>query len=366
MKRFLIPGCCRIALLMAVILVAPGAGAGSHENRSTDGDRLVLNEDYPERYTVVKGDTLWDISAMFLRDPWLWPEIWNVNPQVENPHLIYPGDVLSLVWVDGKPQIRLERGGMTASAGERWEPSVRVDNMASPVPTIPFENISAFLSRAAVADKDEFNKLPHVAALRNALVAGAGDEVYVRGIEDPQVGDLYRVIRLGDPLRDPETRDKLGYEVVYVGAGTLMKVDGEVSKLMLNDTTRETLEGDRVVRVDTVPPLNFYPRGPANTVDGQIIAVKDGVSRIGQYQMVIINRGLEDGMEEGYVLSIWKLGTEARDRYARTNAEVGSKFTLPDERIGLLMVLKPEAKTSYALVMDAFSEIRVRDRIRNP
>jgi len=370
MKTFLRPSRSTLLALTSTLLLGTSAAiaesplaiaASAQSATATQGTEVVLKQDHPESYTVVKGDTLWDISSMFLRDPWLWPEIWYVNPQVENPHLIYPGDLLTLVWVDGKPQIRMQRG---AGNTEQLSPGVRVNNANSPVPTVPFDRIQAFLSRAAVASKDEYDALPHVAALRNALIAGAGDEVYVRGLEDPQVGELYRVIRLGDKLRDPETSDYLGHEIVYVGAGTIM-IAGETSKLMLNDTTRETVEGDRVVRVETIPPLNYYPRGPEQEVNGQIISVKDGVSRVGQYQMVIINRGIEHGIEEGHVLSIWKLGKDSNDIYVRTQ-RIDKNFTLPDERVGLLMVLKPEEKTSYALVMEAQSEIRVTDRVRNP
>ncbi len=367
MKTFLKPQFNGFGLLAALLLAGSTAIAGTPLSvvataQSGSASEVVLKADHPDRYTVVKGDTLWDISGMFLRDPWLWPEIWSVNPQIENPHLIYPGDVLTLVWVDGKPQLQLSRGAQQASLGEKMSPGVRVSDSAAPVMTIPFDRISAFLSRAGVASKKELEGLPYIAALRNAMVAGAGDEVYVRELEDAAVGESYRVIRMGEKVVDPETGKTLGYEVIYVGEGTIETV-GETSKLLLNDTTREAKEGDRVVRVETLPPANFYPRAPEDNVNGQIVSVKDGVSRIGQYQMVIINRGVNDGMEQGHVLSIWKLGQSSNDRYSRT---MSNKFTLPDERVGLLMVLKPEEKTSYALVMDAYSEIRVNDRVRNP
>jgi len=342
----------------SITVVTAGQAAG--ESRSDSGDRLALNPDHPQRYTVVKGDTLWDISAMFLRDPWLWPEIWYVNPQVENPHLIYPGDVLELVWVDGKPQLRLQRGDGT----EKWTPEARITQQSSPIPTIPFDRIAAFLSRAGVVDKREFDKFPHIVAMRDGMVAGAGDEVYVRKLEAPQEGDSYRVIRLGQELRDPNSNKYLGHEVVYVGEGTIQTA-GEVSNMMLNDTTREAKAGDKVIKYDRKPPLNFYPRGPEQEVNGQILAVKDGVSRIGQYQMVIVNLGLNHGMEEGHVLSVWQKGAVAKDRFAKS-AQDSQKVTLPDENIGLLMILKPEENTSYALIMDATSEIRILDRVKNP
>ena len=352
-------GLLAATLLIGNSVVAASPFKVSAAAQSGTAIEVVLNADHPDSYTVVKGDTLWDISAMFLRDPWLWPEIWDVNPQIENPHLIYPGDVLVLVWVDGKPQIIVQRDGN----GEKILPGVRVNNTDAAITTIPFDRISAFLSRAGVASKEDMQKLPYIAALRNGLIAGAGDEVYVRGLEDPQVGDVYRVIRQGDKVIDPETNDLLGYEIIYIGSGTIAS-NGETAKMMLNDTTREAKEGDRVMKIETVPPLNYYPRSPETETEGQIISVKDGVSRIGQYQMVLINRGLEHGMEPGHVLSIWQRGLEVNDN--KVSGGMNNKFMLPDERIGILMVLKPMEKSSYALVMEAYSEIRVDDLLRNP
>jgi len=374
MKMFLQLRFNGFALLATMLLIgnsaiAAGALTVAASAQSGTPAEVVMNPDHPDRYTVVKGDTLWDISGMFLRDPWLWPEIWSVNPQIENPHLIYPGDILALVWIDGKPQLQLQRGMAgslgPASGDEKMQPGVRVSDSQSAIPTIPFERISAFLSRAGVARKRDMEKLPHIAALRFAMVAGAGNEVYVRGLDNALVGDVYGVIRLGEELIDPENGKSLGYEIVYVGSGTIAaNSGGGVDKLMLNDTTREAKEGDRVLQIDAQPPENFYPRGPDQKVEGQIVAVKDGVSRIGQYQMVIINRGLSSGLEQGNVMSIWKIGEETEDAFASRGMR--DNFTLPDERIGLLMVVKPEENTSYALIMDASSEIRVDDRIRNP
>jgi hypothetical protein len=163
----------------------------------------VLNPRHPETYVVQRGDTLWDIASMFLRDPWVWPEIWQINPQVENPHLIFPGDILSLAFLDdGRPVIQLERGPQTAGAGggfERLSPRVRSEPLEEAIATIPYETIAAFLSRPRVIDKDEIDDLPYVVAHREGLMGSAGRDIYVRGVDQP-VGSVYNVVERGARL----------------------------------------------------------------------------------------------------------------------------------------------------------------------
>lgn len=342
----------RSALFAALLVVATGAGAQS-------GDTIELNPEHPDRYVVVKGDTLWDISAMFLKEPWYWPEIWYVNPQIENPHLIYPGDVLTLVYVDGRPQLRLERG----SGAARLSPTVRTTDSDEAITAIPYSAIAPFLRGGMVMDKDEADSLPYIVALRDHLIAGAGNEVYVSDIDDnTPLGTEFAVLRLDDKLKDPETGEVLGYEVVYLGNAEL-RGTGSPDTLFLTDSDREAMRGDKVRLVDLRLPLTFFPKAPAKAVDGSIISVVDGVALIGQYQMVIINRGAEDGLESGSVLSIWQRGKTVRDPNAKG---FGKKVTLPDNVAGTVMVVKAYEDVSYALVMEAVSEMRVGDRAVNP
>jgi hypothetical protein len=322
-----------------------------------------LRPDAPDRYTVVRGDTLWDISGMFLNDPWYWPEIWQANDQIANPHLIYPGDVLRLVWIDGKPRIVRDSGE------SRLGPQIRVQSLEQAVDTIPFEAIAGFLSRPTVIADDQLDGMPYIVDIKEShLVAGSGFTVYVRGTDAP-AGTRFNIFNIGEVYRDPDTGKRLGHEALYVGTGRLESA-GDVSRLFLTDTVREALRGDRLLLETPAPTANFMPRPPGVLVDGSIISVVDGVQLIGQYQIVVINRGMEDGIEPGQVLSIFQSGRTAIDRWGGKRSLWGlgpkERVTLPDEHAGELMVFKTENELSFALVMSAISEIKVGDSVRNP
>lgn len=318
-----------------------------------------LNPRHPERYVVRKGDTLWDISAMFLRDPWYWPEIWYANPQVRNPHLIFPGDVLTLVYMDGRPRLILERGVVERGDRERLEPAIRAESLDDAIFTIPYDRIAAFLSRPTVLDKDTIDRAPYILTSRRGhLVHGSQTEVYVRGAAfDEQ--DAYSVMHVGEPLRDPDNGRVLGYQGIYVGEGRITR-GGDPATLYLSATSREALNGDKLLPVETDFPLRFVPRAPERDVEGRIIHVLDGVSLVGTYQIVTLNRGARHGLEPGHVLSVWQAGESVRDRFAREQVQ------LPDEYAGHLMIFRSYDELSYGLIMQAANEIRVLDRVRNP
>ena len=326
------------------------------------GGGVALNPAHPDSYVVQKGDTLWDISKLFLKDPWYWPEIWYVNPQVRNPHLIYPGDVLTLVYVDGKPQIRSSR--MAGPSGtERLSPRIREEQLTDAIHTIPYNVIAPFLNRGMVLSRDEIDGLPHIVTLRgDHLIGATGNDVYARGDID-DAGAVYSVVHVGDKLVDPDDGDVLGYEGIYVADGRVRR-GGDPATLELNGSVRETLAGDRLVSQSQPLPLQFQPRAPAKPVEGRIIHVVDGVTQIGQYQVIVLNRGSKHGLEPGHVLSVWQAGAKVTD-----NADsrlFGRKVQLPDELAGTLMVFKTYDRLSYALVMQAEGPIHKLDKVRNP
>jgi hypothetical protein len=341
--------CIAALLVMVTGLVAAQSDGG-----------IELNPAHPESYTVVEGDTLWDISGKFLKEPWYWPEIWYVNPQVKNPHLIFPGDVLKLVYINGEPRIQLIRGGQSGGQN-RLSPRIREEKLDQAITTISFQDIKPFLAGGMIMDKDEIDELPTIIALRDHMVAGAGHEFYVRELpEDAAIGAEYLVLRVDDKLEDPDTGKALGYEILYVGTSEL-RAKGDPNTLFLTKTNREVREGDRVREADLSLPINFFPSAPPVDVEGTIISVVDGVALIGQYQMVILNRGADDGLEAGSVLSVWQAGKEVRE-YGRSFG----KTLLPENYAGHLMVIKAYEDISYALVMEAELEMRVGDKIRNP
>jgi LysM repeat protein len=328
----------------------------------------VVSPTAPTRYTVKRGDTLWDISAMFLRDPWLWPEIWQVNPQVRNPHLIYPGDELMLVYgADGRPSIQLARGG-----GARLDPLLRTTDLDGAIATIPYSAIAAFLERPSVVSKEQALDAPRVIAFRERrLVGGAGSEAYVRGLADRNTQSRYAVVHVGEEIRDPDDGDVLGYQGVYTATAVLV-TPGDPAKTILTDSARETLEGDRLLSSENEVPLNFVPRAPASEVRGQIISVVDSVTLIGQYKVVAINRGRRHGLEPGHVLAIDEAGDIVRDRtQGRVSGVKASRsFTpevaLPDERDGTMLVFRVFDRMSYGLVVAATTPIRIADVVRTP
>jgi hypothetical protein len=346
----------RLACVLLVALASFASGVNAQQ-----GGGVQLNPSHPDTYVVKSGDTLWDISARFLRDPWHWPEIWYVNPQVANPHLIYPGDVLTLVYVDGKPQLRLARG--TVSGAEKLSPRIREESLESAIETLPYGVVAPFLSKGVVLEKKQLEKLPYVVALRDEHLVGAtGNDVYIRG-ESIDPGTTYNLIHPGDKLVDPDDGDVVGYEGVFVAEGKVTR-GGDPSTMQLNASARETLIGDRLLSQNQPLPMHFIPRAPDKQVEGRIIHVVDGVTQIGQYQVVIVNRGARDGLGSGHVLSVWQAGGKLTDT-VKTGV-FNRKVQLPDERAGLLMVFKTYDRISYGLVMKAQSAIHILDKVRNP
>jgi hypothetical protein len=340
------------------------------------GSNIPLTADAPNEYTVKTGDTLWDISKVFLRDPWYWPEIWYVNPQVENPHLIYPGDVLKLVYIDGQPRVTLgDRGGATESGGgKRLSPQVRREPLSAAITAIPYEVIASFMGRPTLLDDEQVKRAPYVVAMRDDHVIGAvGNEVYAKGIGSAAAVARYSIIHVEEKLYDPETRDLLGYSGMYVGSGPVATT-GDPAKLLLTDTTREALQGDKLFPESVDVNVDFVPHAPSSDVEARVIAVRDHTV-MGQYQVIALNRGQRAGLEPGHVLAISQRGGVVRDTYSKgglsatrtgTSRSRGTSVQLPDERVGLAMVFKAFDRMSYALVMETTHEIRQGDLAKNP
>ena len=313
-----------------------------------------LAGDHPDEYVVQVGDTLWDIAATFLNDPWYWPEIWYVNPQIENPHLIYPGDVIGLTYIDGQPRVTTVRAGTV-----RLSPQARVTPLSEAVTSIPYDAVAAFLSTGVILEKDEVKELPYLVATKgDHLIASAGNTIYVRNAKD-QPGSTFNVVHVGDPLIDPDDDRLIGYQGILIGE-TTMRRGGDPATFLLNESKQEAIQGDVLVPAQVDVPLNFFPRAPSTAIDGRIISVVGGVTQIGQYQVVVLNRGSSDGLSVGDVLTVYQQGDEVRDHVR------GEMIKLPDEEAGTIMVFKVYNDIGYGLVMEATTAIHIHDYVRNP
>ncbi|SFF22821.1 LysM domain-containing protein [Fontimonas thermophila] len=315
---------------------------------------VPLREDAPLRYVVKKGDTLWSIAARYLEEPWQWPEIWYVNEQIANPHLIFPGDVLTLVWRDGRPQL------VRTENVEYLAPQIREIPLEQAIPTIPLDVIRDFLRSPRVVSEKQVRDAPYVLGFADPhLIEGAGSEVYVKKLPS---NPLYRydAVRIGQAYIDPETREVLGWEAIPV-ADVEVRAPGSPATALIVRSYRETRAGDRLIEPQAESfEAHFYPRPAPAGLTGRIIAVFDGVSQVGQYQVVTISRGARAGLAPGHVLSVFQTGRDARDPYT------GRRETLPERFAGTVMVFKVEERVSYALVMDAQREIHRYDRVRGP
>jgi LysM repeat protein len=314
-----------------------------------------LADDHPDEYTVQVGDTLWDIAETFLKDPWYWPEIWYINPDIVNPHLIYPGDVLGLIYVEGRQMVAPIR-----ASTYRLSPEARATPLSEAVTSVAYEDIAAFLTVGGVLQKDQVNELPYLLASRgDHLLASAGNVIYVRRNSSDELGQRFSIIKVGDELTDPDTNKVVGYQALVVGAGTLRR-GGDPSTVAITESTMEATPGDLLIPHVNTLPLNFFPKAPSTNVDGRIISVIGGVSQIGQYMVIVLNRGTSHGLVVGDVLTVFQDGPEVVDHVK------GGKVKLPDESAGTVMVFKTFDDISYGLVMEATRAIHKYDYVRNP
>ncbi len=389
------------APVLCVVLFVLQVGSGP---RAALAEEVALNPNRPEVYVVQPGDSLWEIAGRFLRNPWDWHKVWEANPTVANPNLIYPGDTLRLTYSGGRPRVRAEGGKRVV----KLSPRVRVEALEAPVPTIPISVIAPFLSQPYVAQTDDIKRAPYVVGFPDErMTAGVRDSVYVRGIRDPNVTD-FQIVRPGQPYEDPDTGEILGYEAAFL-ANARVERGGDPTKLYLTQSAAEVLVDDRLVPAANEETLsNFYPMPAPPGMRARIIGVLGGVSQIGQYNIVVLNRGARDGIQEGHVLEGFVGGDERRDRVRAgadnwdwrsespltqefwygefrqlgwledkpspdaslpLHADVrrpNSTFVAPFEQASTLMVFRVFDRVSFALVMRTTRAMRVLDTVAAP
>jgi hypothetical protein len=315
---------------------------------------LRLADNAPARHIVVPGDTLWAISARFLKDPWRWPELWRMNrEQVKNPHRIYPGDVLVVERdSDGTPHLRLER--------VHTEPRIYSTRLREEIPSIPPNVINPFLSAPLVIEDGELDQAPRIVATQQDRVfLATGDLAYVEGAAADV--DMWQIYRRGRPLTDPETRATLGFEAFYLGTARQLE-PGSPAIFEIVTFKEEIGRGDRLLPATPPPLLSYVPHKPESAIDGRVISIYGGVNEAGRFSIIALNRGRNDGLEIGHVLSL------QRNRIVSQRDDEGRKerVKVPEERYGLAFVFRVFDRISYALVVQSNGPVTVNDFLRTP
>ncbi|MBS3917100.1 MAG: LysM peptidoglycan-binding domain-containing protein [Sulfuritalea sp.] len=318
-----------------------------------DTKPLQLADNAPDRHIVVPGDTLWDISGKFLKEPYLWPELWRMNKeQVKNPHRIYPGQVLVLDRSGSDPQLRLET--------VKIMPKVHSEQLSLAIPSIPQRDIESFLSRPQVLEVDGLKDAPKIVATQEDRVyLGPGGRIYVSGMKEK--AKLWQVFRPTKPVIDPETKEAIGHEAFYLGTAALV-AEGEPATLDIVTAIQEIGINDRLVPAVRADVVSYAPHVPSKKLQGQIAAIYGGVKETGRHSIVTLNRGKQDGVEPGHVLAVYRNGGE---RPYRDGNEV-TNIKLPPERYGLVFVFRVFDRISYALVMNVSRPVAVTDIVRTP
>ncbi len=329
----------------------------------------------PSSYTVQKGDTLWGIAGRFLKDPWRWPDIWRLNrDQIKNPHLIYPGDVVKLDYVDGQPQLSLMRDGVRVS------PSTRASNFDPDViPSIPPGDIEPYLSKNLVTGPDGLANTAEILQGRNQarMVRGIGDVVYVAGL-DPKVGDYWYIYRPGPPINSFDGNNVLGYESKFIGTARVEKF-GELSTVRIETAQSEVMLGDRLLPAPRSTINNYIPRAPDKAIDARILQVPFTNTETGRGYVVTLDKGRADGLEPGNVLAIYRVVEPIEDPRPDKQQTAILRFLDPtkvftpqnlvspaDERTGLMFVFRTFEYVSYAIVLNTTDAVRPGDYGRTP
>jgi hypothetical protein len=342
----------------AIIALALGCGPAI-------ADELKLQEGAPDRYVVVKGDTLWGISGKFLKDPWKWPQIWNMNKEdIKNPHWIYPGDVIVLDVVDGQPRLRLLANDKNDALRRdvKAGPRVRVTPLENhAAATIPASVIEPFLAQPVVVDEKEFNTAPRIALAQDGrLLVSMGDRFQVVGLTG-NPGDDWQIFHPGKELRDPDTKELLGYEVSYVGEASARDI-GPVSTLQITRVEQEIALGDRLIPKPKHLFMNYVPRMPEGKLEAKVISTYGGLDAAGPYTTIVINRGARDGLALGHVLFSYKA-----PRPVMTEAGKPDKNLMaPAEKTGNVFVYRVFPKLAYGLVLDSTRPVERLDVVRKP
>lgn len=341
-------------------------------------DQIKLNDDAPKTHVVVKGDTLWDISALFLEQPWLWPKLWRLNPEINNPHLIYPGDILKLVFDEnGEPMLVVE----PAKLSYKWSPKTRQEQKKdSAISLLPLEVIAPFIRYDHLFTEEELENLPYIIGSDEGHKMSIKDfKVYVNA--DLDVAQSYAIYDKGEEIFDPETDDSLGFYVNLVGTGQVVKrgdIDNDVpSTMKVGSVKREIHAGNYVVPINEgqLFPAVFSMKAANESLRGSIVKATSNGREFAKLEVVMINRGLDHDVTVGDVMAIKRTSPAVVDigdgpayvaETSAWNRITGGDYKMPAEQLGELMVFKVYQKASMALILHTEKPARISDLLTAP
>jgi hypothetical protein len=322
-------------------------------------EEIPLRPQHPDRHVVAKGDTLWDISAKFLKNPWQWPQIWQLNREhIKNPHWIYPGDVIVLDTSSGKPVLKLVRESVTL------EPGIIVTPIkGDAIPAIQPNTILPFLTKPMLISPEDLKAAPRIiAAQEEREILSPGTHIYVQGLPE-SARSVWAIYREGEPVKNPENGEILGNEAHYLGEAKLLR-PGQPATLTVTQAKEEIAVKDKLIALEDELSPAYIPHAPDTLIQGQIARVSEGINETGYGRVVVLNRGEDQGVERGHVLSVLRKGASMVDPESDPKKPV--TIQLPDEPVGLVMVFKTFPKLSYALVMQASQPIHAEDVVSTP
>jgi hypothetical protein len=346
-------------------------------------DQLKINDDAPQTYVVEKGDTLWDISSVFLNQPWLWPKLWRLNPEINNPHLIYPGDIISLVYDEkGEPILVLE--SIKGKPSYKWSPKIRQKNKEdSSIKLLPLEIVAPFIKYDHLFSAEQLEQLPHVIGSDEGYKSSInGFKVYVN--KELDISKTYAIYNKGEEIIDPDTQESLGFYVDLVATGQAISAgnasEKEPSTLKISTAKREIRAGNYVVPVHDgqMLPSVFTMKAADESLRGSIVKAASDGREFGKLEVVMLNRGLEHQVAVGDVMSINRLSagvvetskgpryTSEAPRWNRMLTSEGSDYKMPEETLGELMVFKVYSKASMALILRSEKPVRLDDIVTAP
>ena len=322
---------------------------------------MEIKANAPERYVVKTGDTLWDIASVYLKEAWQWPQIWALNADIVNPHLIYPGDEISLVMIDGQPRLRLQRGDRLDPSMVKRAPSIRRTNAAAAIPALSLGQIEAWLAKVKMVDAGDFERLPYIlAGIDGKTLLKTGDQVYVKGALAAGVSS-FKIYQSGQQYLDPMTGALIGLEAQEVGQARLLSEQAGLATLKIVKVTQEVTPGDRLMAAEGLDiDATLFPQPPKSAVAGQIIGLRSDGTIAAAHSVVTIDLGLTDGLAVGDLLSVASPGESVKDPVT------GKAVTLPDQTIGQLLVYQTLNRIAYALVLKTTAAVKIGFLAQSP